>query len=257
MCDDTLCANVVLKVHWDLAGNYSGFDTIPGFPLTKFDHIKFTTADYQKLDKILKNKNSMLRILNKNDLIDKSVKVKSKTVDAVTGATPATVKKSVVEGAVYSSYSLWHFVNGAIKNRISNYTLNIYSVEISKRMLFSDNYETQLFALRRWSEEDFEIHSDLLFQLIKQSVPVVKANAIIKTPIPFESEEKNSRFILLFPDLDNYSQSILINRILTEKEVAEVFLPLIMHKTTNFNQKQLEQIKEACKKYKIQCIADE
>jgi hypothetical protein len=252
VCDDTLCANVILKIHWDLAGNYSGFDTIPGFPLTKFDHKKFTTADYQKLNEILKNKNSMLRILNKNDLIDKSVKVQSKTIDAVTGATPATIKKSVVEGAVYSSYSLWHFVNGPIKNQMANYTLDIYSNEISQRMLLSDNYETQLFALQKWSAADFENQSELLFQMIRKSAPVVKANTIIKTPLPFKSRETNIRFLQLFPALDNYSQSIFLNRILTEKNVAEVYLPLIIDSPVNFNGKQMDQVREACIKFEIQ-----
>lgn len=251
VCDDTLCANVILQIYWDLAGNYAGFDTIPGFPLTKFDHKKFTTVDYKKLDQILKNRNSMLRILNKEDLVDKSVKVKSETVDAVTGATPQTVKKSVVEGAVYSSYSLWHFVNGAIKTNFVNFTLNIYSEPISRQMLLSDNYETQLFALRKWSETDYESQSDLLFQIIWHSVPLVKANAITKTPLPFKSSEKNHQFVALFPMLDNYSKSIFMNRVIKEKSVAEVFLPLIIKNSKDFNKKQLEQIAEACRKFEI------
>ena len=61
VCDDTLCARLILNLHWDLAGNYSGFDTLPGFPLTKFDHRKFNGEDYRKLDQILNDKNSALR----------------------------------------------------------------------------------------------------------------------------------------------------------------------------------------------------
>ena len=256
VCDDTLCANVILKIYWDLAGNYAGFDTIPGFPLTKFDHKKFTTADYQKMDQILKNRNSMLRILNKEDLVDKSIIIKSETVDAVTGATPQTIKNAVVEGAVYSSYSLWHFVNGAIKNSIANFTLDIYSEPISRLMLLSDNYETQLFALRRWSETDYETQSDLLFQLIRQSVPLVKANAITKTPLPFKSIEKNQQFAALFPILDTYSKSIFINRIITEKDVAEDFLSFIITNSKYFSKKQLEQIVAACLKFGISGYED-
>ena len=106
VCDDTLCARLILKLSWDLAGNYSGLDTLPGNPLTKFDHGKFTGDDYRKLDQILKDKNSALRVLEKEDLVDQSIRMKATTVDAFTGATPATIKKSVVEGAVYTSYSL-------------------------------------------------------------------------------------------------------------------------------------------------------
>ena len=80
VCDDKLCANVFLKMDWDLAGSFVGFDTLPGKPLTKFDHKRFTDADYKKLDQILKDRNSMLRVLSKNELVDKSVVVKSATV---------------------------------------------------------------------------------------------------------------------------------------------------------------------------------
>ncbi len=256
VCTDTLCANVVLKIYWDLAGNYLGYDTVFGNPLTKFDHLKFDEADYLKLDQILKNRNSMLRILNKEDLVDKSVKVKSNVVDAVTGATPKTVKNSVVEGAVYSSFTLWHFVYGAIKNKIAGYTLEIYSEPISLQLLLSDNYETQLFALRKLSEKDFELHSDLLFEVIRQSVPLIKANAIIKTPLPFESDEKNRQFIALFPVLDDYSKSIFLNRVVTEKEVATVFLPIIITNSMDFNKKEKEQIADACRKFEIPAFDD-
>ena len=256
VCDDTLCANVVLKLYWDLAGNYSGFDTIKGYPLTKFDHIRFTDDDYKKLDQILKNRNSMLRILKKEDLVDKSVRVKSKTVDAVTGATPATIKKSVVEGAVYSSFTLWHFVNGTIKNQLADFTLDNYSDEISQRMLLSENFETQLFALKLLTKEDFEKQSELIFQVISQSVPLVKANVLIKLPLPFSNNTNNRQLLMLFSELDNYSKSIFLNRVLTEQNVAEALIPLALENQNVFNQKQLQQIKDACLKYNIENCKD-
>lgn len=251
VCTDTLCANVILKIYWDLAGNYKGFDTIPGKPLTKFDHLKFDTADYLKLDKILRNRNSSLRILNQEDLVDKSVKVKSNVVDAVTGATPKTIKNSVVEGAVYSSYTLWHFVHGAIKNKLSSFTHDIYSEQIARQLLISDNYETQLFALRKLSEKDFETHADLLFQVIRQSAPLIKAYVIGKTPLPFNNIEKNKQFVALFPELDDYSKSIFLNRITSERRIASTFLPLISSLLTDFNTKQLEIITDTYQKFEI------
>jgi len=251
VCDDTLCANVVLKLYWDLAGNFKEFDTIPGNPLTKIDHKKFDAADYLKLDQILRNRNSMLRILNREDLVDKSVKVKSTVVDAVTGATPKTIKNSVVEGAVYSSYTLWHFVNGAIKNGMTVFTQNIYSEPIAHQLLLSDNYDTQLFALRNFSEMDYEVQTDLLFQVIKQSVPLIKAYVISKAPLPFSNIEKNKQFVALFSKLDDYSKSIFLNRITTEENAANVILPLVFPLFGDLNKKQQELIAGACQKFEI------
>lgn len=251
VCDDTLCANVVLMFYWDLAGNYRHFDTIPGKPLTKFDHKKFISADYLKLDQILKNRNSILRNLKKEELVDKTVKIKAATVDAVTGATPQTIKKSVVDGAVYSSFTLWHFVNGPIKDSMAAFTQSIYSEPIARQLLLSDNYETQLFALKKWTEKDYEIHSDLLFQVIRQGVPLIRAYAINKAPLPFPQVEKNCQFVALFPSLDEYSKSIFLNRITSEEKPAKIILPLLIKEFKDFNGKQFKQIEDSYQKFEI------
>lgn len=256
VCDDTLCANVVLKIYWDLAGNYSGFDTIPGKPLTKFDHKKFTAEDYQKLDKILRNRNSILRVLNNEELVDKSVKIKATTVDAITGATPKTIKEAVVEGAVYSSYTLWHFVNGAVKERMAVFTQGIYSEPVARQLLLSDNYDSQIFALRKWTRDDFEVHSELLFKVIRQSVPLVRVLAINKTPLPFENTKNNRQFVALFATLDNYSKSIFLGRITSEEKPAKIILPLLTMEFKDFNEKQLEQIAGAYRKFEIPEVHD-
>ena len=256
VCEDTLCANVMLKMYWDLAGNYTGFDTIPGRPLTKFDHKKFTTDDYIKLDRILKNRNSILRMLKKEDLVDKSVKVKAQTVDAVTGATPKTISEAVVEGAVYSSFTLWHFVNLAVKDSMLKFTKNIYSEKVARQLLLSENYETQLFALRKWTPTDYELNSEMLFFVISNSVPLVRAFAISKTPLPFANTENNVKFAALFANLDNYSKSIFLGRITSEEESAKSILPLLLAQYKGFDEKQLKQIKTACLKYKIQVAGE-
>jgi hypothetical protein len=252
VCDDTLCANVILKIYWDLAGNYTGFDTIPGKPLTKFDHKKFTSDDYIKLDRILRNRNSVLRMLKKEDLVDKSVKIKAETVDAVTGATPKTISEAVVEGAVYSSFTLWHFVNLAVKDSMVKFTQNIYSEQVARLLLLSENYETQLFALRKWTPNDYELNSELFFHVISNSVPLVRAFAISKAPLPFVRTENNVQFAALYAKLDNYSKSIFLNRITTEENSAKIILPLMLNQFNDFNEKQLKQIESAYRKFEIQ-----
>lgn len=251
VCDDKLCANVVLKINWDLAGNYVSFDTITGKPLTKFDHKRFTDTDYQRLNQILKDRNSILRTLEKNDLVDKSIQLKATTVDAVTGATPSTIKKAVVEGAVYSSYTLWHLIYGFIGDSMRANTRRIYSDLIAQQLLKSSNFETQLFALKQWSKASFETHSDLLFQVIRQSVPLIRASVINKMPLPFPNEEKNQKFVSLFPELDAYSKGIFLDRITESKPIAEVFLPLMNSKLSDLDQNQRKKYLSALKKFEI------
>ncbi len=249
VCDDTLCANVVLVFYWDLAGHYTGFDTIPGKPLTKFDHQEFAKEDYQKMDQILKDRNSMLRILEKGDLIDKTVKMKAKTVDAVTGATPATVKNAVVEGAVYSSFTLWHFVNGTIQNELAAYTMSQYSDTILRVMLESRNYETQLFALRQMNDDDFRQHANLIFSILGHSSPLINAYIIAKLPLPFSNQEINKKFISRFPELDDYSKSIFIDRITGEDSLIPSLLPLMISQIEHLDNRQLALISASWRKY--------
>jgi len=251
VCDDKLCANVHLKICWDLAGNYVRFDTITGKPLTKFDHKRFRDADYKKLDQILKDRNSMLRVLEKSDLVDKSIKLKATSVDAVSGATPATIKNAVVEGAVYSSHTLWHFINSQIKDSIRAFTLRKYSEQMGSQMLNSTNFETQLFALKQISLEQYESHFEMLFQVIRKSSPLIRAYIMNKAPLPFHDQEKNQKLALLFPDLDGYAKSAFIDRITAEKQVAVVFIPLMLPQFQSLDQRQQDKFIIQVQKFEI------
>ena len=250
ICDDKLCAILVLKMYWDLAGNYARFDTLPGKPLTKFDHKRFSDTDYQKLDMILADGNSMLRVLQKEDLVDKSIQVKATTVDAVTGATPETIRNAVVEGAVYSSFSLWHYTNDSIKDLIRDHTKSIYSEEIASQMLNSRNYETQLYALKQLSSKEYSMNFDALCEVMHKSIPMVKAYIITKLPLPFEAKEQNRKLAAVFPDLDSYSKSVMLNRITGDPELTKIFSPLMLN-IKSLNNRQMEQLLAAGKKYKI------
>ena len=251
VCDDNLCANLIVKVFWDLAGNYSGFDTIAGKPLTKFDHRPFTSADYQKLDEILQDKNSILRVLEKEELTDKSVKLKSSTVDAVTGATPASVKEQVVEGAVYSVYTLWHFVNGTLKDSLKKHTVSILSEKLIEQMLRSENYETQLFGLKQLPPNFFEKNTELLFQTLSKSNSLIQSYIINKIPLPYSTLDNNKAFAMLYKNLDNYSKSIFINRILNTKTEAAVFIPIMTEMYLDKDENLSSKMQQAAVKFEI------
>jgi hypothetical protein len=134
---------------------------------------------------------------------------------------------------------------------MATFTQSIYSEPIARQMLLSDNYETQLFALRKWSAKDYEIHSELLLQVIRQSVPLIRAYTINKAPLPFQQIEKNRQFVTLFSSLDDYSKSIFLNRITSEEKPAKIILPLLIKEFKDFNDKQFEQIEDSYRKFEI------
>jgi hypothetical protein len=172
-------------------------------------------------------------------------------VDAVTGATSKPIKNSVVEGAVYSSYALWHLVYGSVKDSIRAYTLNIYSKQVAKQLLGSDNYDSQLFALKQMSNDDYKTAFPFLFQVLRRSFPFIKAYIISKAPLPFTDKGQNQKFVSLFSELDSYSKSVFIDRITTEKKVAIVFLPLMLPQLQILDSKQLDKCLSAFQKFKI------
>jgi hypothetical protein len=251
VCNDGLCTNLFLKIYWDLAGAYMGFDTLQGKPLYKFDHKRFTSGDYDKLHTILKDKNSILGSLGKEDLVEKQIVRKASTVDAVSGATLRSIKNAVVEGAVYSSFELWHLAHSSVKDSIRTYTLNIYSEEVAKQLLFSDNYDSQLFALNQMSDDSFKASFPMLFDVIRRSVPLIRVYIIGKAPLPFNDKKQNKEFVSLFPELDSYSKSVFIDRITTEKKVASVYLPLMTPQLKSLDSKQLNKCISAFRKFEI------
>jgi len=87
VCNDTLCQIVKVKILWDLIGDFIRFDTLPGYPLTKYDHLPFSTDDYNKLQTTLEDGNSILGRKSEKELLDNNQMRYSEKTDAITGAT--------------------------------------------------------------------------------------------------------------------------------------------------------------------------
>ena len=153
--------------------------------------------------------------LYQQTLINKNNTKKASSVDAVTGATQESIRNSVVEGAAYSSFVLWQFVYGQVKDSIRTYTRSIYSENIAKQLLNSNNYETQMFALKQMTNDDYEAFLPLLFQMIKRSVPFVRSYIISHLPLSLLDNEQKRNLISLFPELDINSKTIFIDRFIS------------------------------------------
>lgn len=196
VCSDTLCQVVLLNLSWDLAGYYVTFDTIPGYPLTKHDHKPFTTADYKKLHTTLGDLNSVLGRTMESELLDSSSARYSEKIDAVTGATALQVREAVVDGALYTTYTLWHVVNGPIRESLIDHTLFIYNPAIEKQMLGSSNPMTVILALKQWSPEDYHKRFNEILQTMERGFPLV--NFFIAKNLPPEvlSSPSNQQAIL-------------------------------------------------------------
>ena len=182
VCKEGLCYLVTIDMYWDLLGNFVKYELPPGEPLTKFDHEAFTEADYDKLNRILADQHSLLGDYRMEDLVDESTERVSEEVDAVTGATRKSVQNAVVEGAVYTAYTLWHLVNGEIAERIPQHTAGLVDETLLKSFLTADNHHYPYYALDHLSDEQYATHMPAILRLIDTGSVFVARYALNKIP---------------------------------------------------------------------------
>lgn len=185
VCDDSICEILHLEMYWDLLGNYIGFDTIPGFALTKYDHEKFTDDEYVSLHKILLDNSSDLGELEMMDLISNVENYDSGVIDAISGATNVDIANSVVKGGVYSCYILWHIANPLTKVKILEHTAALLDVALVTQMLTSTNSVYQMYILSGFGSEDYQKNQKDILLALSQASPKVLAYLIDNMPDAF------------------------------------------------------------------------
>lgn len=178
VCTDGLCRPVDLQIHWDLLGRFQDYVMSPGHPITKFDHEPLTDADHEKLHQLLADTSCLLRDYAVADMIDTTVKVQSGVLDAVTGATSPTFASVTVQGAMYTVYTLWHFVNGPVRGMIRQRTVSLLSDTLMETMLRSDRLDYQQFVYERLSDEQRRQFAPLILNLIGNKDPYIPHFAI-------------------------------------------------------------------------------
>src|SRR5690606_28328184 len=180
VCKEGLCYLMVIDIYWDLLGNFLKYELPEEHPLTKFDHVEFSGEDHEKMCEILSNKDSFLRFYALENLIDTTVQKSSTVVDGVSGATHKSIQNEVVGGAVYSTYVLWHIVNGPIAKKILDHTESQFTEAMLLELLRSDNYHYQYYALNRIPEADSQEYLPSIIRLISDGIAYVPYFAIEK-----------------------------------------------------------------------------
>ena len=162
VCLDSVCKPVRIKLFWDLLGNYLRYEVPPDEPLTKLNHEEFAPEDHERLQEILSNEQSLLKDFKMEELVDRNTQKLSDSVDAVTGATKNTVKSEVIEGALYTCYTLWHLAHGTVVNEIQKLTREKLDNNMLHHFLGDTNFHYVYFALNEVMDTAGIIHPDFL-----------------------------------------------------------------------------------------------
>lgn len=217
VCIDGTCKPMYIDIYWNLVGHYVGYQTVQDQPLSKFDHEDFVAADYLKLHELLLNDNSILKQKTMSDLFDpeakpaKAITFKGVEIDAVTGATKKEIKASLVEGALYSCYTIWHLVHGEVGQKMGTYLETIYSADLERYLLYSDYPDYQLYALKRLDEKAMATHLDRILALLEKAPPLTRTYVFKKLPKSLWQEVTTTNTLYhSFSSLDINSKTLLI-----------------------------------------------
>jgi len=165
VCIDGKCRLLQIILFWNATGRYLGFELPHGEFLSKTEHDPFVPAEYDRLHELLTEANSPLATYSIDELVPAKDSSKQK-VDAVSSATIAAVLDYIVEGAVYTTYTLWHIVHGPTKREIEKLTTARLDAELALQILNCNNLSDQVWTLNHISG-DMEISPDLLDKLIE------------------------------------------------------------------------------------------
>lgn len=216
VCSDTLCNLMDIRMFWTLSGSYWGYDTIPRKPLTKNDHLKFDAKDYEKLHELLMDEQSILRRRHKDDLFDKEARRVSKVVDAVTGATAKEVKEAVVDGAVYSSFTIYHLVHSQLAAVIRDDVRKNLLPGLADKLINSARADERIFLIKELSEEQVPAYTAKMVETIPMAVPRDRLYIMKKLPsAAWNRQDVQVPVAAMAEHLDIHSLSHFLNQLKT------------------------------------------
>lgn len=200
VCYSRTCLPVFINFKWDLLGNYQKFELPKKKVLTKSNHLEFDKAEYEKLQEILFNDNSILKNYKADQLVSSTESINPTGVDAVTGATVKSIQKEVISGAVYSCYTLWHIAHGDISEKLKQHT-ETYLVgdDLLIRFLESSNFRYQYWAIDKTlisGRIQRELFKKPLFGILNQE-NVFASNYLLKQLSPEIFNNREEQLVLL------------------------------------------------------------
>ncbi len=164
VCMDSECRLVNIELFWNITGRYLGFELPENEFLSKTKHDPFNEAEYNRLHSLLADPLSALANYSLNELVSETDSSKT-YIDAVSSATISAVLDYIVEGAVYTTYTLWHIVYGTTKCEIEKLTIENLNSELVLKILESDNFEDRIWVLNHISNK-MEITPELQNNLL-------------------------------------------------------------------------------------------
>ncbi|MCB0689212.1 MAG: hypothetical protein KDC53_21890 [Saprospiraceae bacterium] len=211
VCETAECKPVRIILYWDLLGNYTHYQLPDGFILTKLDHVPFTPEDYHKFMTVLADPYSPLEDLSFSELTGSREKASVQEIDGITGATPKSISNGIVEGAVYTCYTIWHLAHGEISKRIMGLTDSLSTTSfILKNLIQTENSDSRRWAIKKILNHNDQ-YPDLVRDILTAFTPTQLFEAkFILTSIPDDVLKKSYAQRILWSQYATLSYNLQI-----------------------------------------------
>ncbi len=237
VCEEGICYNVNVIFNWNLIGEFIDYQTQPYDPLTKLDHKPFTLGDYAKLQSILTNHDLVFTGLAADKLVVKA----EDTVDGYSGATIEAIKDEVIDGALFTCYTLWHIANGAVVDSIRQHTQRQLDKPMIAKIIGYNSASAHYYLINHLSEAQFARNLAEVIGLIKTGKGYFPKNAIEKIPITlFNTQEMQDFLVQNYDSLSYYTQVAALNKlqdVSLQNDLASKLLTQISDRNSAQNQK--------------------
>lgn len=218
ICEDHRCKIEKVRLYWDKYGFYTKFELPKGVILEKAEGKPFTPEDYKRLQTILLDLHSPIRYYYRDKIIDIG-HGSTEGVDAVSGATTMVDKNAIVEGATWTTVTLWHWANGAIIPIIRKITAGEYTHQELYNGFESGTYNYKVLAIEQWTKN--KVYEDKTTALVLSQAKDANSTKVIidyieNAPVSvfYESLKK------IVPNAEKEERILFLNSLFSKKEIA-------------------------------------
>lgn len=211
VCEESQCYDIEVLLQFDLTGQFLGLDTLAGKGLTKLDHIPFTDGDYRQLQYLLMDERSPLGRYEMEALITDT---RNSELDGFTGATILEIRDIVVDGGVYSCFTLWNLVHRNLKFITQERTKALFDNGLIRKMASYKEERYYYFIINNLASEQWLLYEEALLPLLTFDQGYFLKNAFEKMPVEFlENEVVQIFFAKRFAALNYFAQVAFLKRL--------------------------------------------
>jgi len=254
VCIDGECRRVQIDLFWSITGHYLGFRMPNGEFLSKAKHDPFNAKEYDRMHQLLSDPNSALANYTLEELVSESDSTDS-NIDAVSSATLTAVLDYIVEGAVYTTYCLWHITYGSTRREAENLTIQNLDSDLVLRILDKGEVKDKIWVLNH-IPKTMEFSPELLTKLLELLsggdiyLAERSLNALDSSKL---SKEVQTELAILFSNSDFLQKRLILHKL---KEAPQLYKEIIPALTSDINSLNGAIIKALFELLKIHNVKD-